>query len=84
MSDNKGMLSNMEFEQRLNEMGDNQTELIKFVARQQYEMSKLCPVHTIKIKALETRSKKEIGASGGIGAVIGVAIAGVVDYFLRR
>lgn len=82
MPDN--MLSDMEFESRLNELGDNQTELIKFIARQQYQMSKLCPIHDKKIKALQNRTKREMGATGGIGAFIGVSIAAVIDYFMRR
>lgn len=82
MPDN--FLSDMEFEQRLTDMGDNQLELIRFVARQQYQMSKLCPVHSKKIKDLENRTKKEIGTTGGIGAILGVAIASVIDYLLRR
>ena len=78
------MLSDMDFEHRLNEMGDNQTELIKFIARQQFQMSKLCPIHEKQIKAIQHRTKKEIGASGGIGAVLGVVIATVIDFLLRR
>jgi len=81
---NGNILSDMDFEQHLSEMGDNQLELIKFVARQQYQMSKRCPVHDKQIRALQNRTKKEIGASGGVGAFIGVIIAGVADYFLRR
>lgn len=78
------MLSDMEFEQRLTEMGDNQTELIKFVARQQFEMSKLCPIHDRDIKKLQNRNRKEIGATGGIGALFGASLAAILDYLMRR
>ena len=84
MADNPNMLSDMDFEQKLNEQGDNQAELLKFVARNQYQMSKLCPIHSKKIEKLENRTKKELGATGGIGAIIGVAIASVIDYFMRK
>ncbi len=81
---NSTMLSDMEFEERLQQLGDNQLELLKFVARNQYNMSKLCPIHSKKIEKLESRHRKELGTTGGIGAVIGVAIASALDFFLRR
>ena len=84
MSNNSPLMQDMEFEQRLNEMGDNQPELIRFIARQQYRMAKLCPVHEKKIKALENKDRKQAGAIGGIGAIIGAIMAGIVDYFMRR
>lgn len=80
----KNMLSEMEFEQRLNEMGDDQISLLKFLARQQYQMSQLCPIHSRQIKAIQNRDKKFFGAIGGISGVIGATIAGVVNYLMRR
>jgi len=77
-------LNDMEFETKLNEMGDNQLELLKFVARQQYQTSKLCPVHNARIKSLENKNKKLFGVVGSIGAIIGSIIAVIVDYILRR
>ena len=84
MLNGKNFLNEMEFEQRLEEMGADQLALLKFIARNQYEMSKLCPIHDRDIKHLQNRSKKEIGASGGIGAIIGAALATAIDYFMRR
>ncbi len=84
MADDKKMLESMDFEQHLQEMGDNQLELIKFIARQQFQMSTLCPVHDRRLRRLENRTKKELGVTGGIGAFFGVAIGAVVDYLLRR
>ena len=78
------MLTDMEFEQRLVEMGDNQPALIRFIARNQYQMSKLCPIHAKKIKSLENKTTKELGIFGGLGALLGATVAGAIDYFLRR
>ena len=79
-----GVLSDMDFEKHLNEMGDNQPELIRFIARQQWQMSKLCPVHDKAIKNLQNRNRKEMGAIGSLGAILGAAFAGIIDYFVRR
>jgi len=84
MNNPTNMLSDMEFEEKLKDMGDDQTELLKFVARNQYQSLKLCPIHEKAIKALQNRTKKELGATGGIGAILGVAIATALDYLLRR
>ena len=78
------MLNALEFEQRLEEFGDNQLELLKFVARQYYETSNLCPIHDKSIKNLEKQNKKLFGIVGGAGAILGTAITAMVDYFLRR
>lgn len=84
MSNGKNMLNDMEFEHRLAEMGDNQTELIKFVARQQYEMSKRCPVHEQRIGKLESRTKKGMAASGGAGVTITAIVWWLIELFSKR
>lgn len=84
MTGDKSMLNDMEFESKLNDLGDNQLELLKFVARQQYQTSLLCPIHDRRLRKLENRTKKELGVTGGIGAFFGVAIGAVVDYLMRR
>lgn len=76
------ILNELEFEKHIAALSDR--GLIEFVAREQYRMSRLCPIHDRDIKALQHRSRKELGATGGLGAILGVAIAGVIDYFLRR
>ena len=73
---------NLDFEEHIHTMDDR--SLLEFVARQQYETSKLCPIHAREIKALQSRTKKELGATGGIGAILGVAMATALDYLLRR
>ena len=78
------ILDNMDFEHRLEEMGDNQIELLKFVARQQFAMSQLCPIHDKRIKKLENRGKREIGATSGISAILGAVIVAVIDFLFRR
>lgn len=76
------ILNELEFEQHISQLNDR--GLIEFVARQQYHMSKLCPIHDKEIKALKKRSKKGMGISGGIGAFLGGIIVAISDYFLRR
>ena len=78
------ILSDMDFEQHLQEMGDDQLALLKFVARQQYSMSLLCPLHDKRLKNLENRTKKEIGVTGGISAIVGGAIIAAINYFTSR
>ena len=82
MNNGKKILNELEFEQHIAKL--NNRGLIEFVARQQYDMSLLCPVHSRDIERLKKRSRKEIGASGGIGVVIGGVLLGIVDFFLRR
>lgn len=84
MPDGKEMLNELEFESRLQEFGDNQLELLKFVARQQFQTSKILPHHNKRITNLENRDRKAFGVSGGIGGIIGATIASVIDYLLRR
>lgn len=76
------ILGDLEFEQLITGMDDR--GLLEFVARQQHAMSKICPDHDTRLKRVEGRRKKSLGASGGIGAVVGAAIVGVIDYFARR
>ena len=78
------MLTDLDFEKQLEEFGDDQINLLKFLARQQYQTQKLCPIHSKKIEKLESRHRKELGTTGGIGAMIGVAIASAIDYLWRR
>ena len=73
MADNN-MLGDLEFENQINELGDNQTELIKFVARQQFSTSKTMVSHGKRIKSLESKNKKMFGFVGGAGAILATAI----------
>lgn len=82
MANGKKIVNELEFEQHIANLNDR--ELIEFVARQQYDMSAICPAHLDRIKKLEKRTNKAIGASGGAGALIGGMVMGFVDYFLRR
>lgn len=73
--------SDLEFEQHIAELSDR--GLIEFVARQQRDMSKVCPAHDRRLKKVESRTKKELGVSGGLGALITAVILGVIEYFRR-
>ena len=75
------MLDDMEFENQLTKLGDNQTELIKFVARQQFESSQLLTTHDTRITTLETGSKKLSGITGGVSGTITAVIISIINYF---
>ena len=82
MQNGHGILNELEFEKHIAELDDR--GLIEFVARTQYDMAKLCPVQDKRLSKLESRSRKQIGASGGVGAVFGGLVMGAIDYFIRR
>lgn len=79
-----GMLNDLEFENQLNAFGDNQLELIKFVARQQFTSSKLLNIHDNKITALESGDKKVSSITGGIAGTVTGVIIGIINYFTNR
>ena len=76
-----GMLSDIEFENQINELGYNQLALIKFVARQQFSSSKLLVTHDTRIVTLENGSRKLSGITGGISGTITAIIISVINYF---
>ncbi len=79
-----GVLSEIEFENQLSKLGDNQLELIKFVARQQYDSSKTLCEHDKRITDLETSIKKSSGIAGGITGTISGVIVTVISYFFTK
>ena len=79
-----GMLNDIEFENQLNELGDNQLSLIKFVARQQFSTSKLISTNTTRITSLENGDRKMSSILGGIAGTITAIIIGIVNYFVNR
>ena len=78
------MLSDLEFENQLNELGDNQLALIKFVARQQFSSSKTLCLHNIQIKTLENGDRKISSIAGGISGTITGIVIGIISYFTNR
>lgn len=80
----KDMLDDLEFENQINALGDDQPALIKFVARQQFDSSKILVDHGKRIKSLESKNKKLMGAVGGTGAIIATAVTAAIDYVLKR
>ena len=75
LSNGKYILNDLQLEQDMKEMGDRQ--LLEFCVRLGYS-------NAIRISGLESRTKKELGATGGIGAIIGVAVATVFESLWRR
>lgn len=78
------MLENMEFEERLNDLGDDEPELIRFIARQQFATSKVLVNHGRRIKKVEGQSKRTMGIIGGVGAVIATAFIQTLNYLLGK
>lgn len=70
--------------ERISELGDNQLELIKFVARQQFTSSRLLAKHDTQIASLETGNRKASGIMGGITGTITGAIIVAINYFTNR
>ncbi len=83
MPDNE-MLDDLEFENQITALGDDQPALIKFVARQQFDASKVLVKHDKRIKKLEGQNKKVFGVVGGAGAILASAIVATLDYIFRR
>ena len=82
------MLNDIEFENQINELGDDQLALIKYVARQQFAASKFLAKHDIQIAShdiqiasLESGNRRASGITGGISGTIGAVIIMVINYF---
>ena len=84
MADEIDMLTDMDFEQKLNDLGNDEPELIRFIARQQFSSSKVLLSHGKRIKKLENRNKKTIGIVGAAGVILATIVTATIDYFLRR
>ncbi len=84
MPNGKEMLNELDFENKINELGENQLELIKFLARQQYTANKILLLHEGRIAFVEKKDTKVFGLVGGGAGFLGAIIAGICDYFLRR
>lgn len=84
MSDTPDMVEDLEFENQIAALGDNPTELMKFVARQQYRSAKSLIKHDKRIKHLETQNKKLFAIVGGVGAVVTLIFNAVVEFFMKK
>lgn len=69
------ILGDLEFEQLIGGMSDR--ELAEFNARQIHDLGR-------RMRTVEGRGRKAMGAFGGIGALVGAAVVGAIDYVLRR
>ena len=76
------MLNDMEFEQKIHQMGDR--ELLEFTARQMYDVSLLAADSRKRIDTLEKRDRKAFSVTGGLGAFFGAAVAAITDFLIRR
>ncbi len=78
------IMDEIEFENRINELGDSQLALIKFVARQQFASSKLLALHESKITSLENGDRKLSSIAGGITGTITAIIIAIINYFVSK
>ncbi len=78
------MLSDMEFEHKLAEMGDDQPALLRFVAREAWKAAKLVQDHENRLKVIETRDANALTIGGGVGGVIGAAGASFVYWLMNK
>jgi len=69
------ILNDMEFTNKLKAMSDR--ELAEFSAELGYS-------NAMRLTTLEGRGKRTLGIAGGAGALLGGAIAGLIDFFVRR
>lgn len=77
-----GMLNDLEFEQRIQQMNDR--ELLEFTARQMYDVCLTVNNHDSRIGTLENRDKKSFGLASGIGTFIGAVIVAIIDFLTRK
>ena len=75
------LLDDLEFEKRITDPKLSDRGLMEFTARQVYECNKEISGHGKRIKSLESRDRKQFGVSGGIGGIIGSAIAALIYFF---
>ena len=78
------MLEDAEFENQLTALGDDQLALTKFVARQQFATAKIMVSHGKRLKSLERKNRRLLGAIGVAGAIIATAVTATIDYFIFR
>ena len=76
------ILNELEFEKEIEGMDDR--TLLEFVARQQYSMSKQCPLQDNRINNLEKGSKKLSSIAGGIAGLVAAIVAGIINYFVTK
>ena len=74
MTNGNELLKEMEFKQRIERMKDR--ELSEFTALQVWDIQG-------RVSRLEKRKRFTVGASGGIGAAAGAALAFLIDWARR-
>lgn len=91
------MMDEMEFDKAIDEMEPD--VLARFIAKQVWKSNKRCETHERILKGVADQliahttdedahskglTKKQVGTTGGLAAVIGGAIVFVIDWLLRR
>jgi len=74
-----GLNSELDFEKRISEMPDN--ELLRFIARQTYEITGKCKTFDSEINLLKTGDRKVSGIMGGMAGMVTSVIIGIINYF---
>lgn len=76
------ILNDMELENQMKGMGDRQ--LLEFVARETWKLSRMHGVHAKRLESLESVNRKSFGVVGMVGTFIGGVIIAVIEYFRTR
>lgn len=82
MPNGKNLINEMDYQERIKIMPDRQ--LSEFTATKVYETLVIVQNNVKRISKLESKDRKTFGLTGGIGGVIGAAIAVFVEFFIRR
>ena len=80
---NEPIVSEMEFDKLLREMKE-QGKLDEFVARQVYAIRVEQTTQNRRIKAIEARDANALSIGGGVGGIIGAAMAAFVYWLMKR
>ena len=91
------MMDEMEFEAKVAAM--NESDLLRFTAKQVYKINLRCEIHEKWVSRLQADidkhtndsdthskglTKKQVGTTGGLSAIVGGAIVFVIDWLMRR
>jgi len=82
MPNGRELINEMDYRERIKAMGER--ELSEFTAMQIYEACLIQKQHDKRITSLERRDRRSFGYTGGIGGVIGAALAVLVEFLFRR
>ncbi len=84
MPEHNSIVDDLDFENKINKLGDNQLELIKFIARQVHSTNIIVGDHTTRLNRLESTGRRALQIGGAIGGGIGSAIVAGIYFLTER